>query len=117
VRFHDNGDDPEGPSPLEPETEPDVLDHHLRIDFLRLLHDGLGRTMACTQLGIAKVDLKRAMARSASFRKAVEHVEQVRADNLFTGLYVAALKGDTRAAMFLISRQDRVAGRRGGSLN
>src|SRR5262245_52343150 len=113
VRFHLNGDDSDSrPDADEPTPGPTSLDHERRVEVLRLLHDGLGRTMACAQLGIEKTDLLRTMARSASFRKAVKHVEQVRADNLFTGLYVAALGGNTRAAMFLISRQDRVAARR-----
>lgn len=115
MRFHFHGDDSDSrPDPLDPTPGPTALDHHQRVEFLRLLHDGLGRTMACGQLGIAPASLQRAMARCASFRKAVEHVEQVRADNLYTGLYVAALQGDTRAAMFLLSRQDRASGRRAG---
>jgi len=114
VRFDFDGNDEDGrPGPLEPTPEPSALDHRQRVEFLRLVHDGLGRTMACAQLGIGMLDLKRTMARSPSFRKAVKHVEQVRADNLFTGLYVAALKGDTKAAMFLLSRQDREAAGRG----
>lgn len=114
VRFPHNGDDSDSrPDPFGPLSGPSALDHDQRVEFLRLLHDGLGRTMACAQLGIARTSLKRTMARSASFRKAVAHVEQVRADNLYTSLYVAALRGDTRAAMFLISRQDRTD--RGGA--
>jgi hypothetical protein len=113
VRFHFDGNDHDGRAdPLEPTPEPRTLDHEQRVEFLRLLHDGLGRTMACAQLGITMAELKRTMARSASFRKAVKHVERVRVDNLFTGLYVAALRGDTRAAMFLLSRQDRGSGGR-----
>jgi hypothetical protein len=114
VRFHlEGGDDSDSrPDPLEPTPDSTSMDHHQRVEFLRLLHDGLGRTMACAQLGIARSVLRRTMTRSRPFRKAIEHVEQVRADNLFTGLYAAALRGDTRAAMFLISRQDRAAGRR-----
>ena len=114
MRFHFDGNDQGGRSgPLEPDPEPRSLDHEQRVEFLRLLHDGLGRTMACAQLGISMPDLKRTMVRSPSFRKAVRHVEQVRADNLYTGLYVAALRGDTKAAMFLLSRQDREAAARG----
>ena len=39
-------------------------------------------------------------------------VEQVRADNLYSVLYEAALRGDTRAAQFLLARHDRFVARR-----
>jgi hypothetical protein len=47
-----------------------------------------------------------------SFRGALEQVEQVRADNLFSVLYEAALRGDVRAAKFLLDRHDRLAAMR-----
>jgi hypothetical protein len=34
-------------------------------------------------------------------------VEKLRAENLFSILYAAALRGDTRAARFLLARYDR----------
>ena len=105
---HDEDEDMEWrPSPLQPLPESKGIDHQRRVEFLRLLKDGLGRTMAASQLGISSTTLKRTMAKSPAFRKAVEQVEQARADNLFTGLYVAALRGNTRAAMFLLSREKR----------
>jgi hypothetical protein len=63
--------------------------------------------MACAQLKVSEHDLKRTLARSATFRRALENVEQLRAENLFTMLYAAALKGDTHAARFLLARHDR----------
>jgi hypothetical protein len=108
VQFPNDDDDLEWrPEPLRPSPEPRGVDHQQRVEFLRLLQDGLGRTMAAAQLGISTSTLKRTMATCPSFRQAVEHVEQSRADNLFTGLYVAALRGNTRAAMFLLSREAR----------
>lgn len=116
MRFRfDSEDHSSEPDPLEPAHEPTGLDHAQRVEFLRLLHDGLERTMACAQLGIRLSVLKRTMARNGAFRKAVEHVEQVRADNLFSSLYVSALNGNTQAAMFLLSREDRASDRRGRS--
>jgi hypothetical protein len=106
VQFPNDDDTEWWSDPLQPSPESRGVDHRRRVEFLRLLRDGLGRTMAAAQLGISTTTLKRTMARCPSFRQAVEHVEQVRADNLFTGLYVAALRGDTRAAMFLLSRED-----------
>jgi hypothetical protein len=32
-----------------------ILDRDQCVEFLRLIHDGLGRTMACTQLGVGLV--------------------------------------------------------------
>ncbi|SIN94719.1 hypothetical protein SAMN05444166_1736 [Singulisphaera sp. GP187] len=105
---HDEDDEREWrPGPLQPLPESRSVDHQQRVEFLRLLQDGLGRTMAASQLGISRATLKRTMAQSPSFREAVVHVEQLRLDNLYTGLYVAALEGDTRAAMFLLSRAKR----------
>ncbi|WP_406700433.1 hypothetical protein V5E97_16630 [Singulisphaera sp. Ch08] len=105
---NDEGDDMEWrPGPLRPLPDSGGINHEQRVEFLRLLKDGLGRTMAASQLGICSTTLKRTMVKCPSFRKAVEHVEQIRVDNLFTGLYVAALKGNTRAAMFLLSREKR----------
>lgn len=88
-------------------SPPIEFDHRLRVEFLRLLQDGLGRSLAASQLGVSWSTLKAAMADSPSFREAVRQVERGRMDNLFTGLYVAALQGDTRAAMFLLSREQR----------
>ena len=92
---------------LRPTPKPEVLDHTQRVEFLKLLHDGLGWTMACAQLGINLRDLRRALATSADFRRAVEQIEQVRAERLFAVLYEAALNGDTKAAQYLLTRHDR----------
>lgn len=106
---YDDDDDMDWrPSPLQPlPGANEGVSHQQRVQFLRLLKEGLGRTTAASQLGITSATLKRTMAKSPSFRKAVAHVEQIRVDNLFTGLYVAALNGNTRAAMFLLSREKR----------
>jgi len=90
---------------LPPSPDLRTFDHQRRVEYLRLLRDGLGRTLAASQLGVSRATLNATMARHPSFRQAVKQVERARIDNLFTGLYVAALQGDTRAAMFLMSRQ------------
>ena len=77
------------------------------VEFLRLVHDGLGRLMACAQLKISEQALKRSLAHSTTFRRALENVEQLRAENLYSLLYAAALRGDTHAARFLLARHDR----------
>jgi hypothetical protein len=90
-----------------------VLSRHQQVEFLRLVHDGLGRMMACAQLKVSDRALKRTLEQSPSFRRALENVEQVRAENLYAILYTAALEGDTQAARFLLARHDReVAHRR-----
>jgi hypothetical protein len=96
-----------GGSPLKPESRPPGLTRPQQVEFLRLVHDGLGRLMACAQLKIGERSLERALVQSPSFRRALEHVEAMRAENLFTILYAAALKGDTRAARYLLARHDR----------
>jgi hypothetical protein len=88
-------------------SESSPLTRHQQVDFLRLIHDGLGRLMACSQLKVSGCALKCTLARSASFRRALEDVEQRRAENLFSILYAAALRGDTDAARFLLARHDR----------
>lgn len=95
---------------LRPEPEP--LNQVQRVEFLKLLNEGLGWTMACAKLGIGLRDLKDAMASSAGFRRAVKQIEQVRAERLFSLLYDAALNGDTRAAQYLLARHDRLIERR-----
>ncbi len=100
------------PSQPEPKTHALLLDRRQCVDFLQLVHDGLGRTMACTQLGVGIKSLKRTLAKRPNFRQAVEQIEQVRADNLYSMLYEAALRGDTRAARFLLARHDRLVARR-----
>ncbi len=87
-----------------PSTPAPLLDRDQCVEFLRLVHDGLGRTMACTQLGLSVRSMKRTLAHRPSFRRALEQVEQVRADNLYSVLYAAALQGDTQAAKFLLAR-------------
>jgi hypothetical protein len=83
------------------------MDRHQQVEFLRLVHDGLGRMMACAQLKVSERALKRTLEQSSSFRRALESVEQVRAENLYAILYAAALEGDTQAARFLLARHDR----------
>jgi hypothetical protein len=100
------------PNPPHVKPKAEVFDQPKRVEFLKLLHDGLGRTMACAQLGISLRDLKRDLATSPSFRRAVAQIEQVRAERLYAILYDAALNGDTRAAQFLLARHDREVERR-----
>ena len=100
------------PSQPEPKNKPSTLSRRQCVEFLRLVHEGMGRTMACTQLGIGIATLKRTLGRRSNFRKALEQIEQVRADNLYSVLYEAALRGDTRAAQFLLGRHDRTVARR-----
>lgn len=99
------------PPHLRPERE-DALTHEQRVEFLKLLHDGLGWTMACAQLGLNLREVKRAMNTTAGFRRAVEQIELVRAERLYSVLYDAALHGDMRAAQFLLARHDRQLERR-----
>jgi hypothetical protein len=84
-----------------------VLTRQQQVDFLRLVHDGLGRLMACSQLKVSDRALKRTLVQSANFRRALDHIETIRAENLFAILYAAALRGDTQAARFLLARHDR----------
>ena len=94
----------------DPESEPSGLSRHQQIEFLRLVHDGLGRLMVCSQLKVSERALKRTLARTPSFRRALEHVERMQAENLFAILYATALGGDTQAARFLLARHDRQRG-------
>lgn len=103
--------------PNSPHVRPErreTLNQQQRVEFLRLLHDGAGWTMACARLGITLRELRRALGSSASFRRAVTQIEQVRVERLFTVLYEAALNGDTKAAQFLLARHDRMKERRPG---
>jgi hypothetical protein len=98
---HDH-DDNEGGEP-----RPLLLSRGQQIEFLKLVHDGLGRLMACSQIKVGERALKRTLARVPSFRRALEHVERMRAENLYSLLYSAALRGDLRTARFLLARHDR----------
>jgi hypothetical protein len=100
----------------EPGSEPTGLSREQQFELLRLVHDGLGRLMACSQLRVSDRALKRALAQSASFRRTLENVEGLRAENLFSILYAAALRGDTQAARFLLARHDRSRGGRNAGL-
>jgi hypothetical protein len=91
----------------DPELESSGLSRQQQVELLRLVHDGVGRLMACAQLKVSERSLKRTLAHSASFRRALESVEELRAENLFATLYAAALRGDTQAARFLLARHDR----------
>jgi hypothetical protein len=119
VRFRLDGHDGEigQPNPPQPTASAPLLDRRESVEFLKLVHDGLGRTMACTQLGIGLKSLRRTLAKRPGFRRALEQVEQVRADNLYSVLYEAALRGDTRAARFLLARHDRHVARRHADRN
>jgi hypothetical protein len=90
----------------------EALTHSQRVEFLKMLNEGLGWTMACAKLGIGFRDLKSAFAASAGFRRAVEQIEEVRAERLYTVLYEAALNGDMKAAQFLLARHDRMTERK-----
>jgi hypothetical protein len=115
LRFRIDGEDQPCPSgPPHGRSRAGVLDDRLRIEFLRLLHDGLGRVTACARIGIGVGALGDALAESPSFRRAVEQIERVRAEKLYSTLYDAALRGDTRAALFLLARHDREMERRAG---
>ncbi|WP_074315393.1 hypothetical protein [Singulisphaera sp. GP187] len=92
-------------SHAKPDRE--TLTHKQRVEFLKLLHDGLGCTMACARLGIGVREMKQAIAASAGFRRAVRQIELVRAERMFALLYDAALNGDMKAAQFLLARHDR----------
>jgi hypothetical protein len=119
VRFRLDGHDGEISHPNQPRANSSapLLDRRQCVEFLKLIHDGLGRTMACTQMGIAVRSLRRTLANRPSFRGALQQIEQVRADNLFSVLYEAALRGDTRAAQFLLDRHDRDVARKRRSRN
>jgi hypothetical protein len=115
LRFRLDGDDQ--PSPSNPPHGRPATGLHdgKRIEFLRLLHDGLGRVTACARIGVGVGALSDALADSPGFRRAVEQIERVRAEKLYSVLYDAALQGDTRAALFLLSRHDREMERRASS--
>jgi hypothetical protein len=100
------------PNPPHLRPEGEALTHQQRVEFLKLLHEGLGWTMACAQLGLNLREVRRALTTSAGFRRAAEQIEQVRAERLYSVLYDAALHGDTKAAQFLLARHDRQAERR-----
>jgi hypothetical protein len=115
MRFRFDGHDEPPPPHSEPIVEhrsSTILDHRQRIEFLRLVHKGMGRRGACARLGIEYGALRHALAHCPGFRKAVRHVDEIRAENLFSVLYAAALGGDIRAARFLLARQDRFRERR-----
>lgn len=112
MRFRFDGDDTAWqphPPHMDTRPEPRVIDRHQQVELLRLVHDGLGRMMACAQLKVSERALKRTLAQSLGFRRALERVEQVRAENLYAILYSAAIQGDTQAARFLLARHDREA--------
>jgi hypothetical protein len=106
VRFRIDGYD----GPPSPHDQPHskapaaLLDRDQCVEILKLVHDGLGRTMACIQLGLSVRSMERTISLRPSFRRALAQVEQVRADNLYSVLYAAALDGDTQAAKFLLAR-------------
>ena len=118
MRFRfDTHHQPESADAAAPKPGLKPLDHLQRVEFLKLVHEGMGRTVACAQLGIGSRALTQALAESPGFRKAVEQIERVRAEKLYLVLYKAALQGDTDAARFLLNRHDRerekLANRRG----
>jgi hypothetical protein len=95
------------------QSESSLLSRRQQIELLRLVHDGLGRLMACAQLKVHHRVLARTIEHSAQFRRALENVEAMRAENLYTILYNSALRGDTQAARFLLARHDRIKGEPG----
>ncbi len=99
------------PNP-QPNPDPEVLDTQQRIKFLRLLHDGLGQVSACARLGISIRSLQSTLAECPNFCRAIDQIELVRAERLYSLLFIAALNGDTRAALFLLARHDREIERR-----
>jgi len=99
------------PNP-KPNPDPEGLDPQQRTAFLRLLHDGLGRVSACARLGISIRSLQATLAECPSFRRAIDQIELIRAERLYSALFIAALNGDTRAALFLLARHDREIERR-----
>jgi hypothetical protein len=112
LRFRFDGED-QGWSTGRPqmgpqsESESALLSRRQQVELLRLVHDGLGRLMACSQLKISQRALSQTLEHSTQFRRALENVEQLRAENLYAILYTAALRGDTQAARFLLARHDR----------
>ena len=113
MRFRLDGEgNPWPPTDPSPGAIPRKLTHEQRVEFLKLLHDGLGLTMACAKLGIGVREMKREIASSAGFRRAIGQIEQVRAERMFAMLYDAALNGDVKAAQFLLARHDRQIARR-----
>ena len=116
MRFRLDGEDQPSPSnPPHGRSATGLFDDGKRVEFLRLLHDGLGRLTACAWIGIGVGALSDALADSPGFRRAVEQIERVRAEKLYSVLYDAALQGDTRAALFLLARHDREIERRASS--
>jgi hypothetical protein len=112
LRFRFDGEDQgwsTGRPEMRPESEPEsrVLSRGQQVELLRLVHDGLGRLMACGQLKVSQRTLKRTLEQSVQFRRALENVEAMRAENLYTILYTSALRGDTQAARYLLARHDR----------
>jgi hypothetical protein len=91
--------DPGSPSPAA------TLDQAQRAAFLEQVHQGAGRLTACVALGIRPSALRRTLATRPGFRRAVAMMERLRAERLRTVLYAAALRGDARAAMFLLARR------------
>jgi hypothetical protein len=94
-------------SQSQSQSESQLLSRRQQVELLRLVHDGLGRLMACAQLRISQRALKHTLEHSVQFRRALENVEALRAENLYTILYTSALRGDTQAARFLLARHDR----------
>jgi hypothetical protein len=109
LRFRFDSED-HGWSPGPPHVDSDMelgFTRPQQVEFLRLVHDGLGRLMACSQLKVSERALKRALTRCTHFRRALENVEERRAENLYAILYAAALRGDTQSARFLLARHER----------
>jgi hypothetical protein len=118
LRFRFDGDDhgwSTGGKSIGPgsQSESALLSERQQVELLRLVHDGLGRLMACAQLKVSQRTLKRTLEHSIQFRRALENMEEMRAENLYTILYTSALRGDTQAARFLLARHDRARIERG----
>jgi hypothetical protein len=113
MRFRLDGEaDSRLPSFPHLRPKPVILDSVKRVEFLKLLNEGLGWTTSRLQLGIGVRDLRQTLASCVDFRHAVAQVKKVRVERLYGVLYQAAIHGDTRAAQYLLARYDRVAERR-----
>jgi hypothetical protein len=98
--------------PSLPRPKSRLLDSFQRLEFLRLLNDGLGWTTSRLRLGIGLRDLKQTIATCVDFRRALAEARKARVERLEAVLYQAALQGDLEAARYLLDRHERGAERR-----
>ena len=67
MRFRLDGHDGDLSQP-KPRNSVRLLDQEQCVEFLKLVHEGLGRTMACCQLGFTTPTLNRTLAARPSLR-------------------------------------------------